>query len=35
MRFINRNKLIVLGKMFYNNKDIIVINIVDKVFRFG
>ncbi len=34
MGFVNRNKLAVFSKMFYNNKDIVIIDIVNKILRF-
>ena len=34
MRFIGRNKLIIFDKIFYNNEDIVITNIIDKVFGF-
>ncbi len=34
MGFIDKNKLAVLDKTFYNNKDIIIIDIINKVLRF-
>ncbi len=34
MGFIDRDKFIVFDKTFYNNKDIIIVGIVDKVFKF-
>ncbi len=34
MEFVNRNKFAIFDKTFYNNKDIIIIDIVDKVLGF-
>jgi len=34
MGFIERNKLLIFDKTIYNNEDIIVINIANKVLRF-
>jgi len=32
--FVDKNKFVVFDKTFYNNEDIVIIDIVDKVFRF-
>ncbi len=32
--FVDRNKFVVFDKMFYNDEDIVIINIVKKVFKF-
>ncbi len=34
MGFVNRNKFAIFGKMFYNNEDIVITDIVDGVFGF-
>ena len=34
MRFVGKNKFVILGETFYNNKDVIITDIVDRVFRF-
>ncbi len=34
MGFVNRNKFAIFDKMFYNDKDIVITNIIDKIFRF-
>jgi len=34
MGFVGRNKLVVLGKTFYNNEDVVIVGIVDKVLGF-
>jgi len=34
MEFVGRNKLAIFGKTFYNNKNIIIAGIVDKVLGF-
>jgi len=34
MEFIDKNKFTVFDKTFYNNENIVVINIIDKVFEF-
>ncbi len=34
MRFVDRNKFTIFDKTFYNNEDIVIINIVDKILRF-
>jgi len=33
MRFVDKNKFTVFDKTFYNNKDIIIIDIVNRVLR--
>ncbi len=32
--FINKNKLIIFNKTFYNDEDIVIAGIIDRVFRF-
>ena len=34
IRFVDKNKFVIFDKMFYNDEDIIIIDIVDKVFGF-
>ncbi len=34
MGFVNKDKFTVFNKIFYNNKDIIIIDIVNRVFGF-
>ena len=34
IRFVDKNKFAIFDKTFYNNKDIIIIDIVDKVLGF-
>ena len=34
MGFVDRDKLIIFDKTFYNNKDIVIIDIINKVFGF-
>ena len=32
--FVGKNKFVVLDKTFYNDKDVVIVNIIDKIFRF-
>ncbi len=34
MEFVDKNKLIILDKTFYNDEDIIIVDIIDRVFGF-
>ena len=34
MGFVDKNKFVIFSKMFYNDEDIIIIGIIDKVLRF-
>ena len=34
MGFVDKDKFVVLGKTFYNDEDIIIVDIVDKILRF-
>ncbi len=34
MGFINRNKFIIFDETFYNDKDIVIVGIIDIVFEF-
>ncbi len=34
MGFVDKDKLVIFSKMFYNNEDAVIVNIADKVFRF-
>ncbi len=33
MGFVNKDKFIVFDKTFYNNEDIVIIDIIDKIFK--
>ncbi len=32
--FVDKNKFIVFDKMFYNNEDVIITGIINKIFKF-
>ncbi len=34
MGFVDKNKFVVFNKPFYNDEDIVIVGIVDRVFRF-
>ena len=34
MGFVDRNKLVIFDKTFYNDEDTIIVNIANKVLRF-
>ncbi len=33
MGFVDRNKLVIFDKIFYNDENIVIVGIIDKVFK--
>ena len=34
MGFVGKNKFAIFNKMFYNDEDTVIVNIINKVFKF-